>query len=87
VERLWSIKDAEDQDVIERFCDIENATTLTLVDVRQDGGVLRRATMKCSLRIEVDVRLDGVLRRATVKCSLQIDVGARSHDWRVSWVG
>ena len=44
--------------------------------------------MKCSLRIEVDVRLDGsVLRMATIKCSLQIGVGARSHGWRVSWVG
>jgi hypothetical protein len=75
VERLWSIKDAEDQDVIERFCDIKNATTLTLVDVCQDGGVLRRATMKCSLQIDVDVRLDGdVLRKATIKCSLRIEV-------------
>ena len=33
-DELWSIKKAKDQDVIERFCDIKNATTLTLVDAR-----------------------------------------------------
>jgi hypothetical protein len=61
---------------------------IDLMDVRLDGSVLRRATIKCSLQIEadeVDVRLDSVLRRATIKCSLQIRVGgARSHGWRVS---
>jgi hypothetical protein len=41
---------------IERFCDIIDVTTLTLVvDVCQDGGVLRRATIKCSLQIDVGV--------------------------------